>query len=101
MTSQPMRTPDSDPRAPTYYHLEPMLADGHRVWVALVVRTADDGAWRGRLRFTETDELGDLREERLTAEIFHGVTEDDLWASVRALGEHHVRDLYRSLGVTP
>ena len=98
MTSQSMRTSVPDPREPTAHELEPMRSDGHPVAVALVMRKAEDGAWRGRLRFTERGEDGNLREERLTAEIFCGVTQDDLWQSVRALGVHHIRDLYRSLG---
>lgn len=98
MTSQPVRTSVPDPREPTAHELDPMRPDGHPVAVALVVRMTEDGAWRGRLRFTERAEGGDLREERLTAEIFCGVTQDELWQAVRALGVHHIRDLYRSLG---
>jgi hypothetical protein len=98
MTSQSLRTSVPDPREPSAHALEPIRGPGPQVAVALIVRVAEEGGWRARLRFTELSDAGDLREERLTAEIFCGATEDDLWQSVRSLGEHHVRDLYRSLG---
>ena len=98
MTSQSMRTSVPDPLEPTPFPLEPVRGAGVQVSVALVVRCAEDGGWRGRLRFTQCDDAGNLREERLTAEIFCGATEAELWQSVGSLGEHHIRDLYRSLG---
>lgn len=97
MNLQTLRTPSHDPRDPLAHALEPMQVAGRPVAVALVVRLAADGAWRGRLNFTEVDARGEVVEERSTAEIFCGVSEDDLWQSVRALGEHHLRDLHRSL----
>lgn len=98
MTSQSLRTSAPDPQEPTAYTLGPVQGVGTEVLAALLIRCGDDGGWRGRLRFTESDEGGHLREERLTAEIFCGTTEADLWLSVHSLGEHHIRDLYRSLG---
>lgn len=98
MTSPSARSSVPDPQEPTPYALEPLRAGRAQVAVALVVRFGEDGGWRGRLRFTESDEAGNLREERLTAEIFCGASEAELWQSVHSLGEHHVRDLYRSLG---
>jgi hypothetical protein len=49
--------------------------------------------WRGRLLFAD-EEAG---SGRATAEIFCGVSEQDLWQSVHGMREHHLRDLYRSL----
>jgi hypothetical protein len=57
------------------------------------VRRADDGAWRGRLRFSDSASS----RERETVEIFCAGSEADLWESVRELRDHHIRDLYRSL----
>jgi hypothetical protein len=59
----------------------------------LTLRHADDGAWRGRLRFIDPASS----RERETAEILCGDSEADVWASVRELRDHHLRDLYRSL----
>ena len=98
MTSQPMRTSAPDPHEPTPFPLEPLRAAGGLVSVAMVMRCGEDGGWKGRLRFTQCDDAGNLREERLTTEIFRGASEAELWQSVHALGEHHIRDLYRSLG---
>jgi hypothetical protein len=41
------------------------------------------------------DEASPPRE---TAEIFRGASEQEMWESVNHLREHHLRDLYRSLG---
>lgn len=98
MTSPSVRPAAPDPHEPTPFPLEPMRGGRAQVSVALVVRCSEDGGWRGRLRFTECDDAGNLREERLTAEIFRGASEAELWQSVHSLGEHHIRDLYRSLG---
>jgi hypothetical protein len=35
---------------------------------------------------------------RETAEIFRGASEQEMWESVNHLREHHLWDLYRSLG---
>ena len=91
MAIQPLRTPTREVREPTLYELDPLRFDGRSVTLALSVRVTDDGAWRGRLEFEDGE------QRRATAEIFCGRSEDELWHSVRALGEHHLRDLYRSL----
>lgn len=87
------RTHSRDPGDPRVHDLDVVRFDGRPVALALHLRRLDDGGWRGRLMFTDT-ESGEQRE---TAEIFCGLTEDDVWHSLRALREHHVRDLYRSL----
>jgi hypothetical protein len=92
MSLPSMRTPGRDPREPSLHELESLRIEGRPVSVQLIVRRADDGAWRGRLRFDSGD------GQRETADIFCGVTEAELWQSVGAMGEHHLRDLYRSLG---
>lgn len=88
------RASSQDFRDPLLHELEPLRADGRSVSVTLAVRIAEDGAWRGRLLFDDSDG----GPTRTTAEIFCGGSEEDLWQSVRGLREHHVRDLYRSLG---
>jgi hypothetical protein len=35
---------------------------------------------------------------QLHRRIARGASEAELWQAVHALGEHHIRDLYRSLG---
>ena len=93
MALQSLRTGPRDAREPTLYDLEPIRLDGRAISIALSVRVADDGVWRGRLEFHEPE----TSCQRATAEIFCGRSEDELWQSVRALGEYHLRDLYRSL----
>ena len=93
MSVQSLRTGSRDVREPTLYELEPLRLDGGAVAVMLSVRFADDGVWRGRLEFQHSE----AGSQRATAEIFCGSSEDELWQSVRALGAHHLRDLYRSL----
>ncbi|HEX5385157.1 MAG TPA: hypothetical protein VFW66_00505 [Gemmatimonadales bacterium] len=92
MAIQTVRPTVRDPREPVDHALDPLRIAGQLVHLCLTIRRADDGAWRGRLRF-----IDDSRIERETAEIFCAATEEDLWRSVRELREHHVRDLYRSL----
>ena len=94
MNLNSVRTPVRDPREPLVHALEPLQVAGRTIAVELTVRLAEDGAWRGRLRFTDG---ADPLDERETAEIFCGETGDDLWQSVQRLREHHFRDLYRSL----
>jgi len=93
MSVQSLRTGSRDVREPTLYELEPIRLDAVAVAVMLRVRFADDGVWRGRLEFQDSE----AGSQRATAEIFCGTSEDELWQSVRALGAHHLRDLYRSL----
>lgn len=97
MNLQSLRTSSHDPRDPLAHALDPIQVAGHVVAVALVVRLDDDGAWRGRLNFTDVGAGGEMVDARSTAEIFCGTSEEELWHAVRALGEHHVRDLHRSL----
>lgn len=91
MTPPMLRSPARDPREPMAHELEPIRYEGRPLTLRLIVRRADDGAWRGRLEF------GDGDSERRTAEIFCGESEPDLWVAVNNLREHHLRDLYRSL----
>jgi hypothetical protein len=97
MALQTVRPPNRDPRAPTQYFLDPVHIAGLTIHLSLTIRCDDDGAWRGRLCFADDKRAG---RERHTAEIFCGATEDDLWAAVRQLRDHHIRDLYRSLEST-
>lgn len=94
MNLQSVRTPARDPRQPVSHLLDPLRLGDREITVSLTVRCADDGAWRGRLRFMETGEPNAIQE---TAEIFCGDSEDDLWNGVQRLREHHFRDLFRSL----
>ena len=94
MNLQSVRTPARDPREPVSHALDPLRMGDRDIGVSLTVRLAEDGAWRGRLTFMDTDEPHGVRE---TAEIFCGDTEDELWHGVQRLREHHFRDLFRSL----
>jgi len=85
--------PARDPREPVEHGLDPFLCSGQLVQLSLIVRRTDDGVWRGRLRFADSDSTRELE----TADIFCAASEGELWASVRDLRNHHVRDLYRSL----
>ena len=93
MSVQSLRTGSRDVREPTLYELEPIRLDGGTVAIMLSIRVADDGVWRGRLECQDSE----AGCQRATAEIFCGASEDELWQSVRAIGAHHLRDLYRSL----
>ena len=94
MNLQSVRTPARDPREPVSHLLDPLRLGDREITVSLTVRLAEDGAWRGRLTFLETDAPLAMRE---TAEIFCGDTEDELWQGVQRLRDHHFRDLFRSL----
>ncbi len=94
MNLQSVRTPARDPRDPVSHLLDPLRLGEREITVSLTVRLAEDGAWRGRLAFLETDAPLAVRE---TAEIFCADTEDELWLGVQRLREHHFRDLFRSL----
>ncbi|MGE0352063.1 MAG: hypothetical protein AB7I33_11820 [Gemmatimonadales bacterium] len=93
MTAQTLRHQANDPREPVVHELPPLRFDGASISIKLTIHQADDGMWRGRLHFL--DLAANL--ERDTAEILCGVSQQDLWESVRDLREHHLRDLYRSL----
>ena len=93
MTAQTLRHQANDPREPVAHDLTPLRFEGTTISIRLTIRQADDGLWRGRLQFA--DVAASL--ERETAEIFCGMTQQDLWQSLRDLREHHFRDLYRSL----
>jgi hypothetical protein len=93
MPLQTVRPVVRSAREPVDHELDPIRFAGHLVNLCLTLRQADDGAWRARLRFIDAAS----HHERETAEIFCGATEAELWASVRDLRDHHIRDLYRSL----
>ncbi len=93
MPIQTIRPSTRDPRDPVLHELDPIRCAGQLVSLSLTIRRADDGAWRGRLIFTDPE----TSHERETAEIFCGESEDELWRSVHELRDHHFRDLYRSL----
>lgn len=94
MNLQSVRTPARDPREPVSHLLDPLRLGDREITVSLTVRLAEDGAWRGRLTFLETEAPLAVRD---TAEIFCADTEDELWQGVQRLREHHFRDLFRSL----
>jgi hypothetical protein len=91
--AQVLRASTSAARDPVIYDLPPVRFEGTVISIRLTIRRAEDGAWRGRLGFTDT--LTNV--ERDSAEIICGASEQDLWQSVRDLRDHHFRDLYRSL----
>jgi hypothetical protein len=92
MTAQPHRSYTPDPQEPVLYELPPLRLTDQSITLQLSVRRSEDGAWRGRLRFIDPGS-----RESETAEIFCGVSEGELWQSVRGLGQHHLRALYLSL----
>ena len=93
MTAQTLRHLANDPREPVIHDLPSLRFDGVQLFVKLSVRQAEDGMWRGHLRFSDAAN----GVERETAEIICAQSQQDLWQSVRDLREHHLRDLYRSL----
>ena len=82
-----------DRRDPTEYELRSARFDGQDVAIRLRLRQAGDGSWVGALVFRRLD----TGAERATAEILRGASEQQVWESVRGLGTHHLRDLFRSL----
>ena len=93
--AQPSRTRLPQEAERVEHALESLRVAGHPVEVRLALWRSGDGAWRGRLRF-----LAAGTPERETADIFCSPSESELWLSVRALGEHHLRALYLSLAQT-
>ncbi|MGH7536418.1 MAG: hypothetical protein ACREMG_12685 [Gemmatimonadales bacterium] len=92
MTAQPSRVYAPEPREPVLHDLPSLRIADQSVTIQLRVRRSDDGAWLGRLRFLTSGSA-----DRETADIFRGRYEEELWQSVRGLGEHHLRALYHSL----
>lgn len=92
MTAQPFRFGPTAARDPAVHDLPALRLSNRAIAIHLLVRRADDGAWRARLRFTDPD-----LETHDTAEIFCAESEPELWDAVRSLPGHHVRALYLSL----
>jgi hypothetical protein len=91
MTARPHRFTAPVARDPVLHELPPLHLPDQQITLHLSVRRDDDGDWRARLLFVEPDGT------RETAEIFRGVSEAELWQSVRGLHDHHLRALYLSL----
>ena len=94
MSANPARFGSPKTNEPVLHELTPLRVAGADVPIQLAAWRSEDGLWRGRLVFGVADQPG----ARATADIFCAATESDLWQSVRDLREHHLRDLYRSLG---
>jgi len=94
MSANPARFGSPKTNEPVVHDLAPLRVAGVEVRIQLAAWRSDDGLWRGRLVFGVADQT----DARATADIFCAATESDLWQSVRDLREHHLRDLYRSLG---
>jgi hypothetical protein len=92
MTAQPNRSWLPQQWEQVEHELAPLRVNHHPVALQLGIRRAEDGAWRGWLRFVTPG--GAVRQ---TAEIFCAESEAELWQAVRALGDHHLRALYTSL----
>jgi hypothetical protein len=93
MPVQSVRSFSRDPQEPVVHELDPLRLDGREVPVRVIIRRAEDGLWRGRMAFGDAEDA-----TRETAEIFCGGSEQELWESIGHLREHHLRDLFRSLG---
>lgn len=81
-----------DPAQPAEQELRPLRCGGSAVQVRVRVRRLEPQLWVGALVFVPAGGA-----PRATAEILKGATEAQIWESVRGLGAHHLRDLYRSL----
>jgi hypothetical protein len=92
MTAQPHRFGSVAAREPVVHELPPLRLSDQLIAIHLTVRRDDEGTWRARLRFIDSDLVA-----RETAEIFCGASEPELWESVHSLPEHHLRALYLSL----
>jgi len=93
MAPHALRSSQRDPNDPIVHDLNPIRIDGHDILIRMIIRRIEDGSWRGRMAFVESE--SDRQVE--TAEIFCGASEKELWDSVGHLREHHLRDLHRSL----
>jgi hypothetical protein len=78
---------------PTEHDLRTVRLEGREVTVRLRLRQVEDDVWVGALVFR----VAEPPEERRTAEILRGTGEQQVRDSVRSLGTHHLRDLFRSL----
>ena len=94
MATHAVRNYPHNPQDSIVHDLDPIRVDGHDVQIRLIVCRIEDGSWQGRMQFSEPESGTEVQ----TAEIFCGPSEKDLWESVGHLREHHLRDLYRSLG---
>ena len=90
MAGSPVRYGAPNPHEPAVHDLPPLRYGADVIAVQLEVRRAEDGIWRGRLMFGESGVA--------TADIFCAQSETDLWEAVQGLRDHHLRDLYRSVG---
>jgi hypothetical protein len=81
MTAPSLRTLSRDSREPVVFQLPPLHYKGRTIEVHLSIRRSDEES-----------------PPRETAEIFRGASEQEMWESVNHLREHHLWDLYRSLG---
>lgn len=93
MPGNPVRYGASNPNEPVLHELAPLRYGDQEVGVRVEVRRGEDGVWRGRLLFGDSDGGASAQ----TAEIFCAASEQDLWESVYGLRDHHLRDLYRSV----
>ena len=92
MAANPARFGVPKPQEPVLHELPALHLGGVEVAVKLAAWRADDGIWRGRLMFGSVNGDGPA-----TADIFCAASESELWESVRNLGDHQIRNLYRSL----
>ena len=82
-----------DLHQPVEHELRILRVDGLDVAVLVRLHQAEPGVWVGSLVFR----VAGTGEERRTADILRGAGESQVWDSVRGLGAHHLRDLFRSL----
>ncbi len=82
-----------DLREPVEHDLRAVRLDGRDVSVRVRLRQTEPGVWVGALVFR----VGGNGEDHQTAEILRGASEQQVRDSVRGLGTHHLRDLFRSL----
>jgi hypothetical protein len=82
-----------DAREPVEHDLRTVRLGAADLGVRVRLRRAEDGLWVGALVFR----LQGSPDEQRTAEILRGTSEQQVWDSVRGLGAHHLRDLFRSL----
>lgn len=93
MPANPVRYGAPSPAEPIEHELPAASLAGETISLRLRVRRAEDGTWRARLIFGDSDS----ETAASTAEIFCAESENDLWQAVRDLRDHHIRDLYRSI----